>query len=215
MGSVTKIKTVADMTKILEARGRPLESFKAGQIIKVSNKMVKKYSYKLEVNPGTNFAADFKPYATPGEMLAMGAFEGKYLNDCIGEFPSEWFADAIMLDKLRPEGADISVNAFSVGSRQPLNAWRKAGWVPGGGKDKRFGVLSSPTKNPDERGWFQWYCRYWMGRRLPELDEIQMKRWRAFTRHAGQIRANCKPGDLTCRPVQRQALLQWAHNPFI
>ena len=205
--------SVDTMLAEIKEKGRSLADFKKGDTIHVGNKMVKEYSYVLSESPGTELA--FKPYSTPGEILAMGAFEGKYLNDCIGEFPSEWYAGAIALDKLRPEGADVSVNAFGVGSRQPLNAWRKAGWVPGGGKDKRFGVLSSQTKNPDERGWFQWYCRYWMGRRLPELDEIQMKRWRSFTRHAGQIRANCKPGDLTCRPVQRQALLQWAHNPFI
>ena len=137
----------------LQQKGRPLADFKKGDTIHVSNKMVKEYSYVLEEAPGTAMA--FKPYATPGEILAMGAFEGKYLNDCIGEFPSEWYAAAIMLDKLRPEGADIGVNAFGVGSRQPLQAWRKAGWVPGGGKDKRCGVLSSPTKNPDERGWLQ------------------------------------------------------------
>ena len=205
--------SIHSMLGDLKEKGRPLADFKKGDTIRVNNKMVKGYSYVLDEVPGTAMA--FKPYATPGEMLAAGVFEGKYLNDCIGEFPSEWYAGAIMLDKLHPEGADISVNAFGVGSRQPLKAWRKAGWVPGGGTDKRFGVLSSRAKNPDERGWFQWYCRYWMGRRLPELDEIQIKRWRAFTRHAGQIRANCTPGDLTCRPVQRQALLQWAHNPFI
>ena len=207
--------TVDQMLETLKTKGRPLADFQKGDKISVNNKMRKGYSYTLQENPGEGFAPEFKPYLTPGEMLALGVFEGKYLNDCIGEFPAEWFLNAIALDKLRPEGADVSINRFGVGSRQPLGAWRKAGWVPGGAKDKRFGILSSPTKNPDERGWFQWYCRYWMGRRMPELDEIQIKRWKAFTRHAGQIRANCKPHDLSCRPVQRQALLQWSHNPFI
>jgi len=142
-----------ELLEKLQKKGRPLVAFKKGDVIHVRNKMEKGYSYVLDEAPGENLA--FKPYATPGEILALGAFEGKYLNDCIGEFPSEWYASAIALDKLRPEGADISVNAFGVGSRQPLGAWRKAGWVPGGGTDKRFGVLSSPTKNPDERGWFQ------------------------------------------------------------
>ena len=194
---------------------KPLGSFQKGDRITVHDKMQHGYSYVLAEAPGTNFAPEFKPYADPGEMLAMGVFEGKYLNDCVGEFPSEWFAGAAALGKLSPGGADVSVNAFGVHSRQPLKAWRKAGWIPGGGADKRFGVLSSREKNPDIRGWFQWYCRYWMGRRIPELDVIQIKRWKAFTRHAGQIKANCSVGDLDCRPIQRQALLQWAHNPFI
>jgi len=203
------------MISMLKKKGRPLSSFQKGETIHVHDKMKKGYSYTLQENPGTNFAPGFTPYLDPGEILALGSFEGKYLNDCVGEFPAEWFFHALALDKLRPQKHDVSVNYFGVGSRQPLSAWKKAGWVPGGGKDKRFGILSSPTKNPDERGWFQWYCRYYMGRRMPELDHVQIGRWKAFKRHAGQIKANCRAGDLSCRPVQRQALLQWSHNPFL
>ena len=183
--------------------------------IHVSNKMKKGYSYMLSVDPGTNMDSKFKPFATPGEMLAMGVFEGKYLNDCVEEFPAEWYWNALLNDKLRPEGADVSINHFGVDSRQPLQAWINAGWIPGGHKKGQYPELSDPSINLDERGWFQWFCRYWMGRRLPVLDTIQIKRWSAFNRHAGQIKANCSKGDLTCRPRQRQGLLQWAHNPFL
>jgi hypothetical protein len=203
------------MTAILKDKGRPLASFKAGDTIEVWNKMKKGYSYKLEVEPGTGFAAEFKPYASPGEMLAMGAFEGKYLNDCLLEFPAEWYWNAILLDKLRPGGADVSVNLLGVDSRQPLDFWVKSGWVPGGHKKGQHPELSDPAINPDERGWFQWYCRYWMGRRIPDLDRVQIGRWKSFARHAGAVKANCKKGDLTCRPRERQALLQWGWNPFI
>jgi hypothetical protein len=212
---VLKIKTTEDMLDILKSKGRSLASFHKDDTIHVWNKMVKGYSYVLVEEPGTNMDPDFKPYMTPGEVLALGAFEGKYLNDCLLEFPAEWFLHAIALDKLRPAEHDVSVNYFGIMSRLPLSEWSKKGWVPGSHISKQHPALSDANINPDERGWFQWYCRYWMGRRIPELDVIQIKRWKAFVRHAGAIKANCGRGVLSCRPRQRQALLHWAYNPFL
>ncbi|UWP98011.1 hypothetical protein [Aliiroseovarius crassostreae] len=165
-----------------------------GDEVHVNDKMQSGYSYRLEAPVGAEFAPGFTPHHSPAEMLAMGVFEGKYLNDCRDEFPQTWFDGAKLSD--RP---DETVNFFGVKSRQPLSVWREKGWI--------FG--------PDPRGWFQWYCRYYLGRRLPDTDAAQIKRWRAFARHAGQIRANCDPGDVFCRPRQRQALLQWAYDPLI
>jgi len=177
------------------------------------------YSYILACDPGADFAPGFKPALTPQEMLFMGVFEGKYLNDCTDEFPSEWFLWAAAAGRLSPEGADESKNYFGVKSRQPLSVWRENEWtaVRGHRSSARTGrdILADPKQNPDERGWFQWYCRYWMGRRMPELDAVQIGRWRSFARHAGAIRARCSPRALTCSPRERQALLQWAYNPFI
>ena len=213
---VHKIKTPEDMLKILETSGRFLKDFKKGEEISIHNKMRKGGSYVLTEQPGKNFDPIFKPFFTPGEILRLGAFEGKYMNDCILEYPAEWFLDALAQDKLCPEKPSIDVNLFKILSRQPLSVWRKNGWAPSAhGHAKQYPILADPKRNPDERGWFQWYCRYWMGRRLPELDHVQISRWRAFTRHAGGVKKNCKGADLTCRPRQRQALLQWAHNPYI
>jgi len=165
-----------------------------GRIIEVHDKMQNDYRYELVTPTGDAFADNFKPFYTPKEMLEMGVFEGKYCNDCTDEFPEDWFENASISDK-----PDISVNYFGIKSRQPLSVWREKGWIYG----------------PDPRGWFQWYCRYYVGRRLPFIDETQIKRWRAFLRHAGQIKANCVPGAIFCRPRQRQALLQWAYDPLI
>lgn len=166
----------------------------AGRLITVNDRMQSGYSYRLEAPMGQDFAPDFRPFYTPAEMLRMGVFEGRYCNDCRDELPSDWLNGARI--SAQP---DPSLNYFGVKSRQPLSVWRDKGWIYG----------------PDPRGWFQWYCRYTLGRRLPDTDRIQIGRWRAFARHAGQIRANCHAGDIFCRPRQRQALLQWAHEATI
>ena len=197
------------MFEILKDKGRPLASFKKGDTIQVWNKM-EEDSYVLSESPGQGFAEGFKPYLTPGEILSLGAFGGKYLNDCLLEFPAEWFWNAGLLGKLCPGGQDINVNYFKIDSRLPLNEWKKAGWVPGGKKLTGKRAVLSSKENKDVRGWFQWYCRYWMGRRIPELDEVQIQRWKNFVRHYGAVKKACTAGDLSCRPRQRQALLHWA-----
>jgi hypothetical protein len=168
--------------------------YKIGDIVIVNDRMQKNYRYEIVARSGRDFADGFAPHFSPKEMLELGVFEGKYCNDCRGELPKSWFAKAKV-----SEVADPSLNYFGVKSRQPLSVWREKGWIYG----------------PDPRGWFQWYCRYYLGRRIPDVDAKQIKRWRAFARHAAQVRANCDPGDWTCRPRQRQGLLQWAHDPFI
>lgn len=167
---------------------------RTGEIITANDRMQTGYSYRLTAPMGEDFDQRFTPALTPKQMLKLGVFEGKYINDCRGEFPKDWYEEAKLSD--RP---DETVNCFGIKSRQPLSVWRDKGWIYG----------------PDPRGWFQWYCRYYLGRRLPEIDQKQIARWRGFARHRGQIRANCAEGDLACRPRQRQALLQWAYDPFV
>jgi hypothetical protein len=166
MPTAHSIKTVDDMFAVLREKGRPLASFHKGDTIQVSDKMQKGYSYVLKEEPGTNFDPEFKPFSTPAEILALGAFGGKYMNDCLLEFPAEWFWNAGLLGKLSPQGENIRLNYFQIDSRLPLSYWKKSGWVPGGKQlTGSRSVLSDAQRNPDIRGWFQWYCRYWMGRR--------------------------------------------------
>lgn len=168
--------------------------FQVGDTIQVTDQMQRDYSYELAAPEGENFSPDFRPHFSPAEMLKMGVFEGKYCNDCRKEFPLEWFTEARLSD--RPDEAR---NYFGVKSRQSLAVWRGKGWIIG----------------PDPRGWFQWYCRYYLGRRLLGVDNKQIARWRSFARHQAQVRANCEPHDLSCRPRQRQALLQWSYDCFV
>lgn len=157
----------------------------------VNDLMQENYVYILTEAEGQNFHPDFKPQLSPQEMLALGIFGGLYMTDCRDEFPASWFANA----RLCPDRHDASLNCFGINASKPLSYWRAKGWV-----------------DPDDpRGWFQWYCRYYMGRRHPD-DARQIKRWKAMTRHIAQLKMHCKMGDLNCRRRQRQALLHWAYD---
>jgi hypothetical protein len=174
----------------------PTRSRKFGKkLVVVNDRMQRGYRYLLSAPIGRSFDPDFKPDLTPKTMLALGVFGGKYMTDSRNEFPENWFKGA----KLSPRGRDPSLNYFGIEAGSPLSEWQKKGWI-----------------HPDDpRGWFQWYCRYYMGRRMPEEDIRQIKRWKAFRRHLEQVRMNCETGDFTCRPRQRQALLQWAYDSRI
>lgn len=158
----------------------------------VNDKMQRNYRYVCAEPVGKNFDPEFKPELTPQQMLELGVFGGKYMTDCRKEFPPAWFNKA----KLCPERHDPALNFFGVNASQPLSYWRKKGWI-------------HPA---DPRGWFQWYCRYYSGRRMPEEDRRQIKRWKAIQRHIAQVKKHCRKGDFDCRRKQRQAILHWAYD---
>lgn len=163
------------------------------QTVVVNDSMQRNYRYTLTAPMGENFDPSFKPELTPKQMLTLGVFGGHYLTDCKDEFPKDWFKNA----KLNSETHDDSLNFFKIHASQPLKVWQEKGWI---------------NEDHDPRGWFQWYCRYYMGRRLPEEDMRQIKRWRAYRRHLAQVVKNCSSKDFSCRPKQRQSLLHWAYD---
>lgn len=153
--------------------------------------MQNNYTYELSEKEGENFAKDFRPNLSPKQMLELGVFGGKYMTDCKNEFPKDWYKNT----KLCHEFHDPELNFFKVNASQPLSVWRKKGWI---------------NETCDPRGWFQWYCRYYYGRRIEGEDKIQISRWKKIVRHVAQVKKNCISGDLSCRKRQRQAILHWA-----
>ena len=141
-----------------------------------------------------DFYKIFKPDLTPKQMLELGVFGGSYFGLKINEFPKSWFKN-VKLSK----DFDVSLNRFKIKAGLSREHWIEKGWI----------------FREDPLGWFQWYCRFVMGRRLQHIDEIQIKRWKNFTRHVKAIKKNCENGDLSCRRRQRQAILQWAYDPLI
>jgi hypothetical protein len=139
----------------------------------------------------TDLSRGPEPELAPRQMLRLGVFGGKYMTDCRDEFPSSWFLHA----KLSPKRRNAKLNFFGVTASLRLAEWRRKGWI----------------RPQDPRGWFQWYCRYYMGRRTAD-DARQIKRWRAIRRHVAAIQRNCEKRDLECRRRQRQAVLHWAYD---
>ncbi|HZZ82883.1 MAG TPA: hypothetical protein VFE62_30565 [Gemmataceae bacterium] len=159
--------------------------------VTVEDLMQRGYVYVLSASPGREFHGDFEPELTPREMLELGVFGGKYMTDCTAEFPASWYASA----RLCHERHDPDLNFFGINASQPLSVWRAKGWI----------------YEEDPRGWFQWYCRYYQGRRCPD-DERQIRRWKAIQRHIAQVKKHCDKRDLECRRKQRQAILHWAYD---
>lgn len=157
----------------------------------VSDRMQDDFEYLRTEPVGENFDSGFTPELKPQELLQLGVFGGRYMTDCINEFPADWFSRA----KLSPGKSDSSLNFFGVKASQSLKSWAEKGWL----------------HRDDPRDWFQWYCRYFMGRRM-EDDKRQISRWKGMKRHATQVKRNCSQGDLSCRAKQRQALLHWAYD---
>jgi hypothetical protein len=165
------------------------------RIVVAHDRMQHGYRYTCVCPKGKQFDPRFTPDLTPKEMLTLGVFGGVYMRDCGKEFPSSWFRGA----KFQKPGIyrqDPALNLFKVKASQPLSEWKRKGWI----------------HRDDPRGWFQWYCRYYMGRRLKDEDERQIKRWKAIRRHIGGLKTACRAGDINCRPRQRQALLHWSYD---
>ena len=149
--------------------------------------------YKKKIT-NLDFYKIFKPELTPKKMLELGVFGGSYFGSKIKEFPLSWFKSAKL-----SKNFDVSINRFKVKSGLSRKEWVEKGWI----------------FKEDPLGWFQWYCRFANGRRITNIDQIQIKRWKNFNRHVMAIKKNCEPNDLSCRRRQRQAILQWAYDPFI
>ena len=148
---------------------------------------------KKKIN-NLDFYKIFKPQLSPKKMLELGVFGGAYFGQNIKEYPKSWFEKAKI-----SKNFDVNLNRFKIAAGLSREHWIEKGWI----------------FKEDPLGWFQWYCRFSLGRRISHIDEIQIKRWKNFTRHVKAIKKNCDSGDLACRRRQRQAILQWAYDPHI
>ena len=173
---------------------------KRGDTIYVSDRMQTGYKYKLSESPAKNVKdvwskfkdskgnyVMFRPKYLPAQMLEKGVFGGKMINDCMGEYPTRWYKGALKARRLSPEKKDVRVNQYGVDSGSSLADWKKSKWIRGS----------------DPRGWFQWYCRYCMGRRH-SIDRWQMQRWANIQRF--YLRYKRSGGT----NVTKQLLLQWS-----
>ena len=113
---------------------------------------------KKEINQNLDFYKIFKPQLTPKKMLELGVFGGSYfVGTNVKEFPKTWFQNAKI-----SKNFDTSLNRFKIKAGLSREHWMEKGWI----------------FKEDPLGWFQWYCRFCNGRRIPHIDEIQIKRWK-------------------------------------
>jgi hypothetical protein len=161
---------------------------------------------------------DFRPNISPKDVMRSGSFGGTYYRpiyssvtdksytsqSVIKEYPKSWFTNIDVERYIISSSYDKKVNKYGVKCGSSLEDWEKNGWI-----DKQ-----------DPYGWFQWYCRFYRGRRSKD-DERQIDRWLKITGPSGRfrrrlmneiIKKNKKYDDITISPVIRQVLLHWGYE---
>lgn len=162
---------------------------------------------------------DFRPNQTPAEVLQGGAFGGTYFRPISSAVTNrsyhpkdvlptsvqdDWIAGLDAKTMLTSSTYCESVNKFKVKCGGSIGMWESSGWI----------------SNADPYGWFQWYCRFYQGRRCSD-DERQIKRWLGIAGTKGRFKsqlcnkiiAACPRGtaihDVSISPVIRQTLFHW------
>ena len=127
---------------------------------------------------------NFTPNKSPSEILHEGAFGGSYfrplksrklgilIQDDWKGLPPSWIQGLDVHRYLINPVYDADANKYKVSCGQSIEEWEAAGWI---------------AFEYDIRGWFQWYCRFFQGRRC-EDDERQVSRWRKCVGETGRWR---------------------------
>ena len=123
---------------------------------------------------------DFRPNISLNEVIKKRAFGETYFRNIYFSVTDEWYETSFReFDVLEDIDQnyyclnyyDVSVNKYGVKCVTSLRFWENKGWI-----------------NPmDPYCWFQWYFRYWIGRRSVD-DEREINRWkRNVTRFKGKL----------------------------
>lgn len=148
----------------------------------------------------------FKPNLSPREIIERGAFGGSYFGIDIGMEEEDYSTLFESLFKDLDKELYLSSkytpkrNKFKIRSGMGYGYWRDMGWM----------------REQDPRGWFQWYCNYYLGRRSVD-DNRQIKRWNDFCGKEGRWRNNIyskiyETGNWNTSPRVQQSLLHWGYE---
>lgn len=160
----------------------------------------------------------FKPNLSPKEVMQAGSFGGTYYRDIVSavtgekykgkevikEFPADWFEGLDIDETIVSPVYQKVTNKYGVSCGASLGQWECSGWI----------------SSLDPYGWFQWYCRFFLGRRSTD-DARQIDRWAKGQGPSGRwrsrfcndiIKKGAKFDDVKVSPVIRQLLLHWAYQ---
>ncbi|XP_048043295.1 uncharacterized protein zgc:113208 [Megalobrama amblycephala] len=159
---------------------------------------------------------EFTPNMSPKEVLQAGSFGGTYFRpiyssitkqhykDVWQELPEEWLDGLDISKQVASSTYRENVNTYNVKCGGSLEMWESSGWI----------VPQDPY------GWFQWYCRFYQGRRTVD-DARQISRWAKCAGLKGRwrqnlitkvVRSGCAYDNPGVSPVVRQTLQHWGYK---